>query len=235
MIFDLNYLWMVVIPGLILGLWAQAKVRSAYARASRIPMRRGWSGAQVAEAILEGAGVHDVSVEPTHGFLSDHYHPTQKKLRLSESNYAGQSLAAAGVSAHEVGHALQHARGYLPLQLRSFLVPVCMAGQWIGQIAMMAGLLFSFGVHTRWGPTLLGIAILGYAAVFLFTLVTLPVEFNASKRAMLVLADQGILTREELPEAKAVLDAAALTYVASAVQVLLTLLYLVSLFTRSRE
>jgi uncharacterized protein len=235
MIFDLNYIWMVMLPGLLIGLWAQAKVKSAYHRASQIGMRRGWTGAQVAQAILKGSGVHDVAVEPTHGFLSDHYHPLKKVLRLSETNYAGTSLAAAGVAAHEVGHALQHAQKYAPLMMRSALVPVCQAGQLVGQVAMLAGALFAFGLHAPFGRTLLGIAILGYAAVFLFTLITLPVEFNASSRAMRVLADQGILAQDELPEAKAVLDAAALTYVASAVQVLLTLLYLISLFTRSRD
>lgn len=229
MILDLGYIFWVVIPGLIIGLWAQGKVKSAYARASQIPSRRGWTGAQVAQAILQGAGVSGVSVEPTHGFLSDHYHPLQRALRLSENNFYGNSLAAAGVAAHEVGHALQHARGYFPLQIRSVLVPLTVAGQWIGQIAMLLGLLFAFlGI----GKTFLGLAILGYGLVFLFTLVTLPVEFNASSRALAVLAGHGILDDDEVGEAKKVLDAAALTYVASAVQVLLVLLYLISHFTR---
>lgn len=232
MIFDLNYILLVAIPGLILGLWAQAKVRSAYQRASRIPSRRGWTGAEVAQAILHSSGIRDVSVEPTRGFLSDHYHPLKKSLRLSEPNYAGTSLAAAGVSAHEVGHAIQHARGYVPLMIRSALVPVTQIGSWIGQIAMLLGVVFAF---TGMGTTLLGIAILGYAAVFAFTLITLPVEFNASSRALAILADQGILAPDELPEAKRVLDAAALTYVASTVQVLLVLVYLIMLFNRSRH
>jgi len=198
-------------------------------------MGRGWTGAEVAQAILDTAGIRDVRVEPTGGFLSDHYHPLEKALRLSEPNYAGTSLAVAGVAAHEVGHAIQHARGYWPLRVRSALVPICVAGQWIGQIAMLIGAAAAFGLHAPWGRTMLGVAILGYAAVFLFTLVTLPVEFNASSRALRVLADRGILTGDEMPQAKSVLDAAALTYVAGAAQVLLTLLYLISLFTRSRD
>lgn len=226
------YLILVAIPGLILGIWAQSKVRSAYERASRIRSRRGWTGAEVAQAILQASGVHDVSVEPTRGFLSDHYHPLKKSLRLSEPNYAGTSLAAAGVSAHEVGHAIQHARGYVPLMIRSALVPVTQIGSFLGQIAMLLGVIFAF---SGLGTTFLGIAILGYAAVFAFTLVTLPVEFNASKRAIAVLAEQGILDPDELPEAKRVLDAAALTYVASTVQVLLVLIYLVLQFQRGRH
>lgn len=234
MVFDLNYVLIVLIPGLILGLWAQAKVHSAYARASRLRTRRGVTGAEVARAILDTSGIHDVSVEPTRGLLSDHYHPLQKRLRLSEDNYAGDSVAAAGVAAHEVGHALQHAQGYVPLMVRSALVPVCVAGQWIGQIAMLAGVLFSFVLPTGFGQTMLIWAILGYGAVFAFTLVTLPVEFNASSRALRILAAEGILGEDELPEAKRVLDAAALTYVASAVQVLLVLIYLITLLNRSR-
>jgi Zn-dependent membrane protease YugP len=176
-----------------------------------------------------------VVVEPTHGFLSDHYHPLKKKLRLSEANHSSTSIAAAGISAHEVGHALQHAQGYLPLMFRSILVPVTTVGSWIGQIAMLAGFLFTFGFQTTFGQTLLIIAILGYATVFLFTLVTLPVEFNASSRALRVLMTEGILDEDELVEARSVLRAAAMTYVASAVQILLILLYLFMLLGGSRD
>lgn len=234
-VFDLNYVLLVLIPGVILGMWAQAKVHSAYRRASQISTRRGHTGAEVARMILDAAGVHDVRVEPTHGFLSDHYHPLQKRLRLSERNHSGASIAAVGVAAHEVGHALQHAERYAPLMMRSALVPVCVIGQWIGQIAMLFGFLFSFGFQTQFGQTLLIAAVLGYGAVFLFTVVTLPVEFNASSRALKVLAGHGILDDDEIREAKSVLDAAALTYVASAVQVLLVLLYLLTLLHRSRH
>jgi Zn-dependent membrane protease YugP len=184
----------------------------------------------VARAILDSSGVHDVRIEPTHGLLSDHYHPLQNRLRLSQANYAGDSVAAAGVAAHEVGHAIQHVQGYFPLMVRSALVPVCLAGQWIGRIAMPIGVL-----PTAFGQNMLIWAILGYGAVFAFNLVTLPVEFNASSRALRILASQGILADEELPAAKRVLDAAALTYVASAVQVLLVLIHLILLLNRARN
>jgi len=233
MIFDPMWL-LYAAPGLLLGLWAQAKVRSAYSRASQIPSRRRLTGADTAHAILEAEGVRDVGVEPTHGFLSDHYHPLEKKLRLSESNYASDSLAAVGVAAHEVGHALQHARGYLPLMMRSALVPLTQIGSWIAQLALLGGLFLMYSAP-HLGKTFLFWAILGYAAVFLFTLVTVPVEYNASKRALAVIADRGIVTADEIPEVKRVLDAAALTYVAGLVSALGMLLYAVHLFGRASD
>lgn len=232
--FDPMY-FLFIAPGLLFGLWAQWKVKTAYAETTQIRNRRGWTGARVAEEILRATGVEGVSVESTPGFLSDHYHPLLKKLRLSEQNYSGTSLAAAGVAAHEVGHAIQHARGYLPLQMRSLLVPLCQMGNWIGQVAMMIGLGLMYAAHSPAGKTILIVAILGYSAVFLFTLITLPVEFNASSRALVVLQEHGLLDADEIPQAKKVLDAAALTYVASAVQVLLVLLYLLSLLNRRRD
>lgn len=233
MVFD--PLWILfALPGIILGIWAQAKVHSAYSRASGIPSRRRLRGAEAARAILDAEGVDGVAVEPTHGFLSDHYHPLERKLRLSEENYAGDSLAAVGIAAHEVGHALQHARGYFPLAIRSALVPLCTVGQWIAQFAILGSFLL-MAMGSGLGPALLLWAIVAYAAIFLFTLVTLPVEFNASKRALAVLSDRGIVSADELPEVRRVLDAAALTYVAAAVAVLGTLLYLLSLYSRVRD
>jgi Zn-dependent membrane protease YugP len=231
--FDPVYL-IFALPGILLGLWAQAKVHSAYAEASRIRSRRGLTGAQVARAILEAEGIRDVKVEPTHGFLSDHYHPIEKALRLSEANYESDSLAAVGVSAHEVGHAIQHARGYFPLMMRSALVPVCSVGSWVAQIALLLGGLF-LATAPGLGQTLLFWALLGYGAIFLFTLVTVPVEFNASKRALAVLSEGGIVSADELPEVKRVLDAAALTYVAGLISALGMLLYVLSLYSRARE
>lgn len=228
-------LWLVLaLPGLLLGIWASTQVRSAYGRAAQIPTRSGLSGAAVAHHIMDAEGVRDVGVEPTHGFLSDHYHPVERKLRLSEENYHGDSIAAVGVAAHEVGHAIQHARGYVPLMLRSALVPLTQIGGLVAQIAILGGLLL-MAASPVLGQTLLFWAVLGYAAVFLFTLVTVPVEVNASSRALRVLAEQGIVDRDELPEVKRVLDAAALTYVAGAVSVLGTLLYALSLYARARE
>jgi len=231
---DWHYLILVALPGLLIGLWAQARVRAAYARASKIRSRSGLTGAAAARAILEASGAGDVEIEPTGGFLSDHYHPMLKKLRLSEANYSGDSLAAMGVAAHEAGHAIQHARGYLPLMLRSVLVPACQIGSVLGQIAVAFGLVLIMSQSVL-GEKVLLLGILGYTAVFLFTLVTVPVEYNASSRAMEALTRQGIVSEDEVPEVRSVLNAAALTYVAAAVTVLLNLLYLVSLYNRRRR
>lgn len=228
-------LWIVLaLPGLLLGMWATFKVRSAYQRASQIPSLRGRTGADVAREILASEEIRDVAVEPTQGLLTDHYHPVARALRLSEESYHGDSLAAVGVSAHEVGHAIQHARGYFPMTVRSALVPISQAGSILSQIGILGGLLM-MAIAPALGHALLGWAILGYAAVFLFTLVTLPVEFNASRRALRVLAEQGLVDDNELPEVKRVLDAAALTYVAGAASVLGALLYAVTLYGRTSE
>lgn len=220
--------WLIlVVPALLFGLYAQFRVQSAYARASKIRSRRGLTGAQTAHAILDYEGIGNVGVEPTQGFLSDHYHPIAKKLRLSQANYEGDSLAAVGVAAHEVGHAIQDSRRYFPMMIRSALVPACQIGSFLGQIAILGGLFLAYsGV----GRTLLLAGIFGYAAVFLFTLVTVPVEYDASRRAMRVLADRGLVSADEMPEVKNVLGAAALTYVASAVSVLGTLLHLILIY-----
>jgi len=231
-LFDFRLL-LFIVPGLLLGMWAQAKVRSAYARASRIRSRRGLSGAATALAILDAEGVTGVEVEPTQGFLSDHYHPLLRKLRLSQQVYAGDSLAAVGIAAHEVGHAIQHSRGYVPLYLRSALVPLCTAGSAMGQIALGIGVILAF-LGFALGKFLLLGGIIGFSVVLLFTLITLPVEFNASRRALRILSDRGLVDADELPEVKGVLDAAALTYVAAAVSVLGTLLQLIFLYNRSR-
>lgn len=227
-------LLLFVLPGLLLGLWAQVKIRSAYERASRVRSRRGLTGAQAARAILDAEGVRGVEIEPTPGVLSDHYHPLQHRLRLSEQNYDGQSLAAVGVAAHEVGHAIQHAHHYPPMYLRTALVPFHTIGSVLGQLALGVGVFLAFyGFALGQWMLLAGIA--GFAMVFLFSVVTLPVEFNASRRALRLLADRGLVGADELPEVKRVLDAAALTYVASAVSILGTLLQLVFLANRSRE
>jgi Zn-dependent membrane protease YugP len=227
-------LLLLIVPGLLLGLWAQAKVRSAYERASRIRSRRGLTGAAAARAILDAEDVRGVEVEPTQGFLSDHYHPLLHRLRLSAENYEGDSLAAVGVAAHEVGHAIQHSRHYIPMYLRSALVPLCTVGSVLGQLALGIGVLLAFSGFALGQYLLLG-GIAGFALVFLFSLVTLPVEFNASKRALKILRSNGLVDADELPEVKGVLDAAALTYDASAVSVLGTLLQLVFLYNRTRD
>jgi len=227
-------LLLFLIPGLLLGLWAQSRVRSAYARASRIRSRRGLTGLDTAQTLLDVEGVHGVAIESTPGFLADHYNPISHRLRLSESVYSDDSLAAVGVAAHEAGHAIQHARRYAPMFLRSAIVPLCSVGSVLGQIALGFGVLLAFMGFALGQWLLLG-GIAGYAVVFLFTLVTLPVEFNASRRARLALASHGMVDADEMVEVKNVLDAAALTYVASTVSVLGTLLQLLFLYNRTRD
>jgi len=232
-IFDPTLL-LFVIPPMILGLWAQARVRSAYARASKFHSRRGLTGVDTARTLLDLEGVKGVRIESTPGFLADHYHPMQRRLRLSEAVYSEDSLAAVGVAAHEAGHAIQHARRYVPMYLRTALVPLTTVGSVLGQIALGFGVLLAFmGFALGQWMVLAGIA--GFAVVFLFSLVTLPVEFNASRRARAALAQHGLVDRDEMTEVKSVLDAAALTYVASTVAVLGTLLQLLYIYNRSRD
>jgi len=232
-IFDPTLL-LFIIPPLILGLWAQARVRSAYTRASRVRSRRGLTGVDTAKTLLDLEGVNGVRIESTPGFLADHYHPLQRKLRLSESIYSDDSLAAVGIAAHEAGHAIQHARRYVPMYLRTALVPLTTVGSVLGQIALGVGIFLAFmGFMLGQWMILAGIA--GFAVVFLFSLVTLPVEFNASRRARAALVHHGLVDRDEMVEVKGVLDAAALTYVASTVAVLGTLLQLLYVYNRSRD
>jgi Zn-dependent membrane protease YugP len=232
-IFDPTLL-LFIVPPLILGLWAQARVRSAYTRASRVRSRRGLTGVDTAKTLLDLEGVNGVRIEPTPGFLADNYNPLDRRLRLSESIYSDDSLAAVGIAAHEAGHAIQHARRYVPMYLRSALVPLTTVGSVLGQIALGVGVFLAFmGYMLGQWMILAGIA--GFALVFLFSLVTLPVEFNASRRARAALAQHGLVDRDEMVEVKGVLDAAALTYVASTVAVLGTLLQLLYVYNRSRD
>lgn len=223
MFFDPVY-WVVIGIGMALSLWAQAKVKGSFAKYSKIGIRAGLTGADVAKRILAENGIRDVAVEPVRGNLTDHYDPTKKVLRLSEPVYAGRSMAAAGIAAHEVGHAIQHANGYAPLKFRSAWVPVANLGGGISMFVII-GSLFLGGAQSQLGYNLGMLGIVLFAATTVFTLITLPVEFDASKRAMATLAGGGYMTREELGGAKKVLDAAALTYVAAFVTSLLTLLY----------
>jgi Zn-dependent membrane protease YugP len=232
-VFDPRLL-LFIVPGLLLGLWAQYRVRSAYERASRIRSRRGLTGAATARMILEAEGVDGVQVEPTQGFLSDHYHPLMRRLRLSEKNYSESTLAAVGVAAHEVGHAIQHARHYGPLNLRTALMPLFTVGSVLGQLAMGVGVFLAFYGFAIGQWMLLG-GIAGFSMVLLFALITLPVEFNASRRALRILSTGGWLASDELPAVQGVLNAAALTYVASAVSVLGTLLQMIFLYDRGRR
>jgi Zn-dependent membrane protease YugP len=224
MFFD-QYFLILVVPTLILSMIAQVKVKSTFSKYSQVRCSSNVSGRDAALRLLKASSINDVAVEPVRGSLSDHYDPRSKTLRLSEPVFAQPSIAAVGVAAHEAGHAVQHARGYGPLVLRSTLVPVANIGSSIGPWLAIAGLFFSF-------PLLLNLGIILFFFFFLFYLVTLPVEFNASARALAMLKSNGILTATELEGAKKVLTAAALTYVASALTAIMSLLRLVLLSRR---
>ena len=215
---DLQYVLYVAIPCAILAGLAQMMVKSAFARGSKIPTQRGRTGRQIAEAILNANHIDDVRIEPVQGYLSDHYDPRHKVLRLSPDVYQGRSLAAAGVAAHEVGHAIQHARGYAPLSLRNAIVPAAGIGSNAGFGLAMIGIFMS-------APSMIALGCILYAGVVVFQLVNLPVEFNASARARETLVGYGIISSDEDRVVGKVLNAAALTYVAGTITAVLTLLY----------
>lgn len=220
----MEYLGYIIIP-LVLGLWAQWKVKSTFNHWSEVGSRAGMTGAETAAEVLRAAGVTGVSIERVDGFLTDHYDPAQRKLALSSGNYDGTSVAALGVAAHEAGHAIQHAQAYAPLRLRSALVPLTLVANQVAFFVMLfGGFLFAQGG----GGTLLNVAIGAYAVITVFTLITLPVEFDASARAHRALRDADILTVEEGRGAKEVLDAAAWTYIAGFVAALGNLLFLLN-------
>ena len=210
---------LIVLPGLLLALWAQFKVNSTYSRYSRVGSRRGMTAAQAARMLLDENGLSEVRIERIGGRLSDHYDPRAKVLRLSDDVMNSTSVAALGVAAHEAGHAVQDATNYRPLMLRSALAPVVSLGSNLAIPLFLLGLIFT------WEP-LVNVGIILFGLVVVFSLITLPVEFNASRRALATLESGAILDSVELRGAKAVLSAAALTYVASALQSILNLLRL---------
>jgi Zn-dependent membrane protease YugP len=205
-------------PALLLSLWASFRTKSAFNKYSRVRTMRGLTGAQAAQILLDQAGIGDVKIVATHGTLTDHYNPVTKTLALSEPVYASNSVAAVGVACHEAGHAIQHARAYKPLWLRSALVPTAGIGSSLGYMVMLGGLLFSSTNMVLIGAML-------FSAVLLFQVVTLPVEFDASARAKKLAFANGIVLDQERAGMSKVLNAAALTYVAAAVSTLMTLLY----------
>ncbi|MDB4476778.1 zinc metallopeptidase [Rhodopirellula sp.] len=213
--FDPVY-FLFVIPPLLLGFYAQWKVKSSFAAMSKVPAKM--SGAQAARRMLDNAGLSDVEIEQVHGQLSDHYDPRHKVLRLSEDVYSGQSMAAVGVACHEAGHAFQDAKGYAPLAIRNLAVPAANFGASAGVALLFVGLLLSF-------KPLAMIGLLLFACVVFFQVVNLPVEFNASSRAREELVSQGIIAGNEEQYVAKVLNAAALTYVAGTLQSIMTLLY----------
>lgn len=224
MIFDPIFL-LFIIPPILLMLYAQSRVKSTFGKYSQVMNQRGISGAQAARQILDDNGLHDVPVEQVEGELTDHYDPRARALRLSTKVYSGHSVASLGIAAHEAGHALQHAQGYVPLQVRSLLVPAATFGSNLGWIMILGGLILQIT-----GLAWLGIAF--FAAGTLFALVTLPVEFNASSRAMAMLTSNGMLvTQEEQDQNQQVLNAAALTYIAGFLAALMQLIYWIMLVT----
>lgn len=222
------------LPAVLLGIWAQMRVKSAVEKWSRVFTGRGATGAAIARTILNANGLSDVRVERVEGFLSDHYDPLSRTLRLSAANYDTPSVAAVGIAAHETGHALQHAQGYWPLQIRSAIVPVVQFGSWLGPLVVMGGfVLLSLRLAIGYDIAWLGVLLFG--AVALFTVITLPVEFDASRRAKEFLIQNGMISTEEGGGVAQVLDAAALTYVAAAVSAISTLMYYVLMLTGMRR
>jgi Zn-dependent membrane protease YugP len=219
MFFDPLYL-LFMLPGLALSLWASFKVKSTFREYAQVRARSGLSGAEAARELMRQKGIHDVKVEQAQGFLSDHYNPWSKELRLSPDVYNGRSLAALGVAAHEAGHAIQHATGYGPLKFRSLIVGPAQFGSSIG--GYMAAIGIALGA-----AKLAWVGVILFSAMVVFTLVTLPVEFNASSRAVAVLEQSGMIAPSERAGTKAVLNAAAMTYVAAAIGAIMQLLYFV--------
>lgn len=211
-----------MIPAILLSIYAQMRVQSTYSKYSGVVSSSRLSGAAVARQILTGRGLSDVRVEMTQGTLSDHYDPRARVLRLSPGVYNGNSLAALGVAAHETGHALQHDEGYVPLQLRTSFLPLASIGSMAAFPLLIIGILMA-------SKSVAMIGVYAFTLVVLFYLITLPVEFNASNRALALLADGGYLTRNEIEPTRAVLNAAALTYVAAALTAVLNLVRLLLL------
>lgn len=227
MFFDYYYL-VLVMPAILFALWAQAQVSGTFEKFSKVRTMRGLTGAQAAEAVLRAGGVYDVRIERISGNLTDHFDPRAKVIRLSDSVYDSPSVAAVGVAAHEAGHAVQHAQDYFPIKVRSAIIPVTQIGSSLALPLIIIGLVLS-----SLNLVYLGIAFFGLSTVF--QAVTLPVEFDASRRAIATLGSEGLLSPEELPGAKKTLRAAALTYVAALAVSLAQLLRLLLVFGGRRD
>lgn len=223
--FDPTY-FLIVGPGILLAIWATWKVKSTFARYSEVPSGSGMTGADVARELLRRNNIHHVRVEPHEGFLSDHYDPQEKVVRLSPDVYSGRSISAVGVAAHECGHVLQDAKGYAPMNIRQSLVGPANFGSTFAWILIIGGLFLKI-------TGLIWVGIIAFSAVVLFQLVTLPVEFNASSRARQRLVADGIIGQAEEQEVGRVLNAAAMTYVAGMITSILTLAYYIFRFTSS--
>lgn len=220
-----NPYFIILVPAFILAVYAQMRVRSMYNKYSQVAVRSGLTGAQTARKILDNQGLRDVPVEEVPGNLTDHYDPLRRVLRLSQGVYRSRSLAATGIAAHESGHAIQHARAYLPLNIRTGIFPVVSFSSWAAFPLLLIGFLAR-------SPMLIDLGIIIFAAVVAFQIITLPVEFNASSRAIKLLNSTGLVTAGELPGARQVLNAAALTYLAAAAVAALQLIRLLLLRRR---
>ena len=223
-----QYYIILIVPTLLVSALAQMWVSSSFSKWSKARNARGITGQEAAAALMRASGITDVAIEPVRGSLTDHYSPSEKRLRLSTPVYGAATIAAVGVAAHETGHAMQHKYGYGPLALRSTLVPIANIGSSFGPYLVLFGLIVSF-------PPLIQIGIIAFSVAVLFYLVTLPVEFNASSRAIKALRQNRILSEEELAGAKKVLTAAAMTYVASALTAMASLLRLILISQNRRR
>ena len=222
------YYWMLIIPAALFALWAQSRVNSTYNRYNCVMSRRGMSAAQICRQILDENGLYNIRIEHISGKLTDHYDPRGQVIRLSDSVYNSTSVAAIGVAAHEAGHAVQYSVGYVPIKIRNAVIPISQIGSSLSMPILLIGLLFNQGV-------LVQIGIILFSTVAVFQLVTLPVEFNASGRALRTLSGSHILDEEETQMAGKVLKAAALTYVAALISSLAQVLRLILLYGRRND
>lgn len=229
MFYDPTYI--LVMIGVVICLLASAKMNSTFSKYSRVRSHSGMTGKEAAEALLHREGIYDVRVEYVAGNLTDHYDPRSKVLRLSDATYQQTSVAAIGVAAHECGHAIQHARGYAPLSIRSALVPVANFGSSIAWPFIIIGLI----MNSQTSQLFLNLGVIAFSMAVLFQIVTLPVEFNASRRALKILGNTGMLYPDEVRETRKVLTAAALTYVAGAASAILQLLRLIMISNSRRD
>ncbi|MBR3107378.1 MAG: zinc metallopeptidase [Clostridia bacterium] len=224
----LDWTIILILPGLLLGLWAQSRVKNAFEKYSKVHTRIGRASQDLVRELLARQGVVDIAISPTQGTLSDHYDPSSNTLRLSQGVFGSDSVAAVGIAAHEAGHALQKEQGYQLLSLRSLMVPVVNIGSTLAWPIFVLGIIFSF-------KPLMYVGIAVFAAVVVFSLITLPVEFDASRKANIMLSESGYFTQEELSGVRTVLNAAALTYVASFISTLMQLLRLVLIARRRND
>ena len=233
MFYYFDWTMILLIPAVILSLWAQSNVNGTFRKYSQVLNRFGYTGADVARRILDMNGLYQVKVEQVSGNLSDHYDPKANVVRLSDSTYSSKSVGAIGVAAHEVGHAIQHAEGYMPIRVRNSIVPLVNICNGLSMPIILLGIFFAGA--GGFFPMLIDVGIILFSSTVFFQLITLPVEFNASRRALNTLRDRNLLDHTEINGASAVLRAAALTYVAAAVSAIMSLLRLILLFGGRRR